>query len=41
MSLSTVLTTMTPDEIVGWSAYFSVLNEDQEKAMEAARRGRR
>ena len=40
MSLSEVRTTMTPEELIGWSAYFSVLNEDQEKAMEKAKRRR-
>jgi len=33
MSVSTVLGTMTAEEIIGWSAYFSVLNEQQAKAM--------
>lgn len=40
MSLSEVRSTMTPEELVGWSAYFHVLNEDQEKAMEKAKRRR-
>jgi|TARA_R100000084_G_scaffold85031_1_gene40136 hypothetical protein len=40
MSLSQVRSTMTPEELLGWSAYFSVLNEDQEKAMEKAKRRR-
>ena len=31
---------MTLEEILGWSAYFQVLNEDQEKEMEKARRRR-
>jgi hypothetical protein len=31
---------MTVEEIVGWSAYFQVLNEDQEKEMQKARRRR-
>ena len=38
MSLSEVRATMTPEELVGWSAYFQILNEDQERAMEKARR---
>jgi hypothetical protein len=33
MSVSTVLTTMTTEEIIGWSAYFSILNDQQAKAM--------
>ena len=40
MSLSEVRNTMTPEELVGWSAYFQILNEDQEKQMEKARRRR-
>ena len=31
---------MTLEEIIGWSAYFQVLNEDQEKEMQKARRRR-
>ena len=31
---------MTIEEILGWSAYFQVLNEDQEKEMQKARRRR-
>jgi hypothetical protein len=40
MSLSEVRNTMTPEELIGWSAYFQILNEDQEKQMEKARRRR-
>ena len=40
MSLTEVRATMTPEELVGWSAYFQILNEDQEKQMEKARRRR-
>ena len=31
---------MTMEEIIGWSAYFQVLNEDQEKQMQEIRRSR-
>ena len=31
---------MTVEEIIGWSAYLQVLNEDQEKEMQKARRRR-
>tara|TARA_R100000773_G_C4206671_1_gene107363 strand:- start:1022 stop:1174 length:153 start_codon:yes stop_codon:yes gene_type:complete len=31
---------MTLDEILGWSAYFQVINEEQEKAFEKAKRRR-
>jgi len=40
MSLAEVRATMTPQELIGWSAYFKVLNDDQEKAMEKAKRRR-
>ena len=39
MSLSQVRQ-MTLEEVVGWSAYFQVLNENQEKEMEKIRRRR-
>lgn len=29
---------MTLEEVIGWSAYFQVLNEDQEKEMQKIRR---
>ena len=31
---------MTLEEILGWSAYFQVLNEDQDKEMQKIRRSR-
>jgi hypothetical protein len=31
---------MTAEELLGWSAYFSILNEDQQKEMEKAKRRR-
>ncbi len=31
---------MTLDEIIGWSAYFQIINEEQEKAYEKAKRRR-
>lgn len=40
MSLSELKATMTPEEILGWSAYFQILNEDQEKELAKARRRR-
>ena len=40
MSLSEVRTTMTAEELLGWSAYFQVLNEDQQKELEKAKRRR-
>ena len=30
---------MTIEEIVAWSAYFQILNEDQEKELKKAKRG--
>ena len=31
---------LTLDELIGWSAYFQILNEDQEKEMQKIRRHR-
>ncbi len=31
---------MTMEELVGWSAYFDILNQEQEKAFEKAKRRR-
>ena len=31
---------MTLQELIGWSAYFQILNEEQEKEFEKARRRR-
>ena len=31
---------ITMEELLGWSAYFSILNQEQEKAMQGARRRR-
>jgi hypothetical protein len=38
MSLSQVRTTMTQEELISWSAYFQILNEEQEKVMKKSRR---
>lgn len=40
MSLSELKATMTAEEVLGWSAYFLILNEDQEKELAKARRRR-
>jgi hypothetical protein len=31
---------MTAEELLGWSAYFQILNEDQQKELDKARRRR-
>ena len=31
---------MTMEELIGWSAYFQIINEEQEKEFEKARRRR-
>ena len=31
---------MTVDEIIGWSSYFQIINEEQEKEFEKAKRRR-
>jgi hypothetical protein len=40
ISLSEVRATMTAEELIGWSAYFQILNEDQQKEIEKAKRRR-
>lgn len=40
LSLAEVRTEMTAEELLGWSAYFCILNEDQQKELEKARRRR-
>ena len=40
MSLSEVRATTTPEELIGWSAYFKVINDEQQKEMDKARRRR-
>ena len=40
MSLTELRATMTAEEIIGWSAYFQVINENQEKEFAKARRRR-
>ena len=36
----TEVRSMTIEELVGWSAYFQIINEEQEKAFEKAKRRR-
>ena len=40
MSLSELKATMTAEEVLGWSAFFQILSEDQEKELAKARRRR-
>lgn len=40
MSLAQLKNTVTPEELLLWSAYFSILNEDQQKEIEKAKRRR-
>ena len=40
LSLQEVRTTMIAEELLGWSAYFQILNEDQQKEIEKAKRRR-
>jgi len=40
LSLTEVRMTMTAEELLGWSAYFQILNEDQQKELEKAKRRR-
>lgn len=38
MTLAQLRSSCTRDELMIWSAYFSVLNEDQQKAMDEAKK---
>jgi hypothetical protein len=40
MSLTQLKQTVTPEELLLWSAYFQVLNEDQQKEIDKAKRRR-
>lgn len=40
LSLGQVRNMMTAEELLGWSAYFQILNEDQQKEIEKAKRRR-
>jgi hypothetical protein len=40
-SLREVDTTMAPEELMLWSAYFLIKKEDQDEAIKSAKRGRR
>ena len=40
LTLTEVRTSMTAEELLGWSAYFHILNEDQQKEMDKAKRRR-
>lgn len=40
LTLSEVRAKMTAEELIGWSAYFQILNEDQQKEIEKAKRRR-
>ena len=41
MTVSRLMTEATREEVLAWSCYFQIVNDEQEKAMKAARRGRR
>ncbi len=41
MSLRRLLEEVTEEELLLWSAYFGYLNDEQDKAMKKAKRGRR
>ena len=40
MTLGEIRAKMTVEELLGWSAYFQILNEDQKAEMEKAKRRR-
>jgi len=37
MTVQQLRQSVTPEELIGWSAYFQILNEQQEEAMRKAR----
>ena len=41
MTVSRLMAEATREEVLAWSCYFQIVNDEQEKAMKAARRGRR
>jgi len=41
LTLSQLRTSMTAEELLTWSAYFQILNEDQQKEIEKAKHRRR
>ena len=40
LTLSQLRTTMTPEELISWSCYFQIQNDEQEAALEKAKRRR-
>lgn len=40
MTVQQLHANITPEELLGWSAYFAITNKQQEEAMEKARRRR-
>ena len=38
MTVQQLRNNITPEELIGWSCYFEILNEQQEEAMRKARR---
>lgn len=36
--MATLRAEMTPEEVIGWSCYFGVLNDEQQAEMEKAKR---
>jgi hypothetical protein len=40
MTVTRLWAEVTPEELIGWSCYFSYLNEQQEAAMKKAQRRR-
>jgi len=40
MTVAQLSRDLTQEELVGWAAYYSIKNEEEEKAMDRARTGR-
>ena len=41
MTLGQMREAMTPEELILWHAFITIQNEEQQKAMDKAKRGRR
>lgn len=40
LTLSALRAEMTPEEIIGWSCYFGVVNDEQQREIDKAKRRR-
>jgi hypothetical protein len=40
MTLADLRERMTPEEVIGWSCYFGVINDEQQRELDKAKRRR-